>query len=742
MHACDMTNIPWRTLAGFCLLSLVLAVYYLLHPGTHTQYIFTVSLLGILYPLAAGLLCCKGSLTLIKRHPEQGGRRFSPALLGLGMIAFAFAEAIWFDNTVNAQPLPIFPAPQHFVSFLSYPFIISAILLLPAHPLTWLARLRLLLDGLIIMEVVTILCYYFILAPILLAGQGTPFVKGVAGLFPLADLIALFCLVLVSLRFSEKALRPVLLMLGLAMVSLFIDHEAHIADILNYQFNQLAPANALLFLTAILMVGAAQTICRILEKGGGRASPTAQETAQTGLLYQPGRWRTLLPSALLLIFGLFILGIWFTGAARHFHGQILIVYVGGFAVLLLMASRQFLIMHEMNILRRELQRKNRSLYALNIHLEQRATSDPLTGLPNHRALVERLNEELARASTTHTPCALLFIDIDYFKGINDKHGHLIGDRVLQDFALLIQRTLRAGDYIGRWGGEEFVVILPGINSSSAFVVAERLRYQVAQQGFLGSAALRLTCSLGVAAYPEDATERKNLLARADRAMYAAKRLGRNQTRMARDPEVLAIRLARENAPLSENVDALGTVKALLFLQHARDHATALHERRVSELALTLARALGLSQAEAYTVSLAGLLHELGTIALPDALLLDYPHGRTRESAAVHQHPLTCARVLRSIPALQDVATIVAAHHEKMDGSGYPEGLQGEAIPLGARIVAVASAYDLMTHNRARTCVEALNELQKNTGSQFDARVVEALARLLAAHPQQPVGKPG
>lgn len=742
-YCCKNTNIPWRTMAVLCLFAFVPVVYYWLAYSTGQVYTFIISLIGISFSLLTGLACCKGSRTLLKQGARYGGQRFSPLLLGMGIIFFALTEFIWFVTLAITRHIPAFPAPQHFVSFLCYLCFISAILLLPAQPLTRLARLRLLLDGLIIMAIVVTLCYYFILAPALVTGQGTVQAKVVASLFPVADLAALFCLLLVTLRFSEKQLRPVLIMLGLALILLFIDHVAHISDILHYHFNQLTMMNIILFPGAILLAGAAQTIRRVLEKSEG-VSPAPKKVARAGLLYPVEHWKALLPSALLLIFGLFILGIWLTGGARHFHGQILIVYTGGFVVLLLMVSRQFLSIHEMRMLRVELQRKNLSLHVLNTHLEQRATSDPLTGLPNHRALVERLDEALARASVTHVPCALLFIDIDYFKDVNDLYGHVVGDRILREFALLVREALRVGDCVGRWGGEEFVAILPGVGSSGAFVLAERVRSQIAQQRFICGKTLHLTCSLGIAAYPEDATERKNLLAHADMAMYVAKRLGRNQTRVAQEPEVLATRLAGESARLSDNMDVLGTVDALLFLQQTRDHPTVWHERRVSELSLILARTLGLSEAEADIVSLGGLLHDLGTIALPDELLLNQPPGRAREAVAVHRHPLTCARALRSIPALQDVANIVSAHHERIDGSGYPKGLWGEEIPLGARIVAVADAYDVMIHTRsahqARTPAEALDELKKNAGSQFDTRAVAALARLFETHPEQLVCK--
>ena len=166
----------------------------------------------------------------------------------------------------------------------------------------------------------------------------------------------------------------------------------------------------------------------------------------------------MLPSALVLIFGVLVFWIWLTGGDRHFPGQILIVYAGGFVVLLLMVSRQFLALHEINLLQKTLWSRNRSLRLLNKQLEQQASSDPLTGLPNHQALAGHLEAALAHAREEQSVCSLLFIDIDHFKRINDEHGHLVGDVVLCQFGELVASTLRSTDYLGRWGGEEFVAV--------------------------------------------------------------------------------------------------------------------------------------------------------------------------------------------------------------------------------------------------------------------------------------------
>src|SRR5205807_1730183 len=159
----------------------------------------------------------------------------------------------------------------------------------------------------------------------------------------------------------------------------------------------------------------------------------------------------------------------------------------------------------------------------NARLEALATTDPLTELPNHRAMVAALDQELERARRYHRPCALLFLDLDHFKALNDSYGHAAGDITLHELATVVSTSLRGVDVAGRWGGEEFVAILPETDSDGAAALAERVRTALAAHAFTAGGGTHLTCSIGVAAYPHDAEERDRLVDMADRAMYAAKR---------------------------------------------------------------------------------------------------------------------------------------------------------------------------------------------------------------------------
>jgi len=385
-----------------------------------------------------------------------------------------------------------------------------------------------------------------------------------------------------------------------------------------------------------------------------------------------------------------------------------------------------------------LQSQNSSLDTLNVQLEQQATTDSLTHLPNHRSLAEKLDENLEQARATAAPCSVIFMDIDHFKATNDYYGHIVGDVALSDFAEIVTSTVRAGDVVGRWGGEEFVAILPDTGPEEAFQIAERIRGAVSRRMPACSCALGLTCSLGVATYPQDASERQSLIWHADRAMYTAKRLGRNQTRTAHEPLVLARKEAEQEAENGEEANMSEITEALLALVEARDPDLSRHARRVAALALNLAQELDLSQVAARTISLGGLLHDLGNIAMPDQFLFKCGQLEAGEMENRARYPLLGADILVPVPRLRTVAALIRAQHEWVDGSGYPDGLKSEEIPLGARIVAVANAYDTLRSTQrtrhARASTSALKEVRHNTGSHFDPRVVEALERVLAVSP--------
>lgn len=772
------TCIPWRLLIALSLIALVLMCITLIQPLGPTIYPYFYGLVNILYSLLFAFICMKDSSLILRQCPlssayTRPGRRFTPLLLGLSLLCIAIAQTASLVYLVYTHAEAPFPSLSYVLMLGIYPFLILAILLLPAREISLLARLRIFLDSLIVMVAVATLCTYYVFAPILMLGEGTMTEKYLGTLFPAADLVSVFCLLLVALRSGEAQLRPVLIMLGLALFIIFFIHVKRLSEVLNNTFHWITSLTAAWMLVVVLITVSAQTVKNILKKE--EAGYTVPETAKRiDLSFSVSSWKSWLPLALVLGASLLVFLIWMMGDKQIFRSQIGILHIGGFVVLMLIVLRQLLALYEIWVLQGKLQSRNRSLSLLNDLLAKQATTDSLTGLSNHRELVARLDQALEHAQETTSTCAIIFIDFDHLKAINDYYGHLVGDTVLREFSELVTASLRAlddlfsysptdqrteenlapflpasyedhagrenpcksGDFIiGRWGGEEFVVILPGVKPDGAFHIAERIRVLVEQHVFAGEQKVHLTCSLGTATYPFVATRREELLMRADRAMYTAKRLGRNQTRMSLDPLVLAMGMLGEPPETAEEAEMLAVVESLIVALEARDRPTGQHSRRVAAVSLKLALALGLPWSDACIIGMGGLLHDLGKVAMPDTILFKRGKLSAAEIEYMARHPLVGQEILAPLPSLRAVAEIVRAHHEWIDGSGYPDGLQGEAIPLGARIVAVADAYDAIISHRVyregRASSEAIKELSKGAGKQFDPRVVAALDHLLA-----------
>jgi two-component system, cell cycle response regulator len=417
------------------------------------------------------------------------------------------------------------------------------------------------------------------------------------------------------------------------------------------------------------------------------------------------------------------------------------ICVGGIALsglvalrIIFVAQKMVIYASELHSLQKELHAKNHKLSETNIRLQALATTDPLTGLANHRSLIATLEHELARAYRYHHPCSILFLDLDHFKAINDSYGHGVGDSILRDFASQVLANLRETDVPGRWGGEEFLVILPETGEQEAGSLSERVRSAVASHAFTMGGGMSLTCSIGIATFPDDAGDRDGLVKCADQAMYAAKRLGRNQVRSASEPATLALSMENHTQVSREDMALFGTVEALSALVEAHDQYTGQHTRRVATLATQVALALGLDTTEARMIGLAGRLHDVGKIGIPDSVLQKPEQLNKEEQASMLEHTIVGAEVIRRVPSLRALVPVIRAHHERWDGQGYPDGLAGAEIPLGARIVAVVDAYDAIITERhyqpAHDPIWAFNELRRCAGTQFDPEIVRVLEETL------------
>jgi diguanylate cyclase (GGDEF)-like protein/putative nucleotidyltransferase with HDIG domain len=365
-----------------------------------------------------------------------------------------------------------------------------------------------------------------------------------------------------------------------------------------------------------------------------------------------------------------------------------------------------------------------------------ARTDPLTSLANRRGFRELLDLELERARRGETEMTVLVGDLDRFKEVNDRSGHQVGDAALQRVARLLDGGKRQIDSAARVGGEEFALILPGSGADGAFVLAERLRGALAEEFAEDSVAI--TISFGLATYPEHGETAASLLRAADEALYAAKDSGRNRT-VRHSP------LLRELVQVSggaRDIEGERFLAVMLDLAEAVDlrfSGSARHSETVGRYAEMMARELGLSDRHVSRVRLAGMLHDIGKIGVPDEILRKPGRLTEEELLVIRRHPELGVQILEH-PSLADVRTWVGAHHERPDGLGYPLGISGDEVPLEARIVAVADAYEAMTSDRSyRDSIGHSNaqaELRRCAGSQFDLRVVEAFLATLERESQR------
>jgi diguanylate cyclase (GGDEF)-like protein len=342
---------------------------------------------------------------------------------------------------------------------------------------------------------------------------------------------------------------------------------------------------------------------------------------------------------------------------------------------------------------------------------------------------ERLAAECERAARHGRPLSLVLLDLDHFKGVNDAHGHPVGDRVLVELAARLRRRARAGDTVARMGGEEFAWLMPETDGPAALRAAERARAAIATEAFPGGIVVTVSggvCDLADAGGPAE------LYRLADEALYWAKGHGRDQ--LWRYSEALAARTQASAAELLavERRQAVRGVRALARAVDAKDPSTRMHSERVADLSVRLATALGWPAERIAALGEAALIHDVGKIGVPDAILLKPGPLTPAEFEAVKGHADLGALIGADVLSPEQ-AGWVRHHHERWDGRGYPDGLAGGAIPSGAQVIAVADALDVMcsarTYAPPRPLREALDELRREAGGQFAPAVVAALVRL-------------
>jgi diguanylate cyclase (GGDEF)-like protein len=396
-------------------------------------------------------------------------------------------------------------------------------------------------------------------------------------------------------------------------------------------------------------------------------------------------------------------------------------------------------------------------------LQQQSITDGLTGIKTRRFFWEALSSEWKRASRSGRPFSVVLVDLDKFKEVNDSLGHLEGDLVLARVGRLLEQKCRQSNVVARYGGDEFIILMPETGIEQAQVLAERLRLWVATDPMLEEH--HITGSFGVASFPVHGFSMEDLIRVADAGMYVAKHAGGNQVstsdvfgegsavqRQLVSGYIEGFLQREHNGPehLEELVTTLRklcgredekdhkaikeAVEALSRAAELREHNAAGHGEQCSHYTGMIARGLNLSGQEVEDLTFAGRVHDVGKLFIPDRVLNKAGALTEDEFAVIKKHPQVGAEVLRAIPEIEHVAQAVESHHEAFDGNGYPRGLKGEDIPLYGRIVAVADAYVNMTSDRSfappKTDEQALAELGKQSGIRFDGMIVRLFARLL------------
>jgi diguanylate cyclase (GGDEF)-like protein/putative nucleotidyltransferase with HDIG domain len=366
---------------------------------------------------------------------------------------------------------------------------------------------------------------------------------------------------------------------------------------------------------------------------------------------------------------------------------------------------------------------------LEAHLLDLADRDPLTGLWNRRRFEQDLAHQLDRCRRYDERAALVLMDVDGFKQVNDVLGHLAGDEVLCALGDALPSRLRATDRAARLGGDEFAVLLIDVDGDEVQTIAAELSAELSAAAAVVQQRVLLPVSVGTALLERCSGGVNEALEAADRAMYAAKQVrdGRPSVSAAMPPAV-------------EATAEMASLRALLAAVNARDSYTAMHSREVVTLARAVCGRLGLDEAQTSEVEHIALLHDLGKIAIPDAILRKPGPLTSHEQTLMRQHPVVGAQILASMPELAHLAPAVRAEHERWDGGGYPDGLAGEEIPIASRIALVCDAYHAMTSNRpyrrAMSASAARDEIRREAGAQFCPHASAALLDVLvgtAAH---------
>lgn len=673
-------------LAGFALIG----VYYLV-PATGTP---RVARVVIYCAVSASSAVVVLSVVLHRRYTtplRQWGTQYRPwLLLGLAEVVYAAADTTFYvlhylldDNA--------YPGPADLLYLMHYPLVVVGLTLLVRRR-TPGRDLPSLIDAAVLAVVAAMLSWLFLIEP--QARLTTPLLVKTASLgYPVADL----ALLAVSLRLvlGTGSRSPSFFLLCGNMFAIFTADTIYTVQQLHGTY---VAGN---FLDAIWLAGNLALGAAALHPTSGRVAEAARPREHT---LGPARIIALCGAALIAPATLLVLN------ARRDLAGVPVVAVACAVLFALTIAR----------------------LAGVVAVQRRlAITDVLTGLHTRRFLEANLPLELARARRSGGSPAVLIIDVDHFKAINDRYGHPAGDRALAEIARRLRSVSRDADLLARHGGEEFAVLVPDAHPTELVGIGERLRQRVAS----GPVQLDqdrwapVTVSVGAALYPAHGRTPGELMSAADQALYLAKAHGRDR--------VVVAGAASSGGASPPSIDRTAMVD---YLRHVADQVDGRlsgyeHSQAISRWTLLLANEFGLDEGARRCVELAGRLHDIGKIMVPECILIKPGRLTEEEWVEMRRHPDYGSRLALAVPGLDAVAVVIRQHHERYDGLGYPDRLAGPSIRIGARILAVCDSWAAMLstrpYQRMMSEDEAREELDRGRASQFDPEVVEVFLELHA-----------